>query len=143
VINDDLLLSLAQSAPDSKKGLEEAGLTKIQVEKFGSQFLKAIRSGQNSPLVVRTRSKRPSDSMLARLERLKQWRKKEAGKTKVESDIILPKTLLYSIAEQGPRDLKKLAIVMNDSPWRFNRYGEEIIKVLESKSKPKEPSPVD
>jgi ribonuclease D len=138
VINDDLLLSLAQSAPDSTVGLEEAGLTKVQIEKFGSQFLKAIRSGQNTPLVVRTRNKRPSDSMLARLDRLKQWRKKEAVKMKVESDIILPRTFLYSIAEQGPRDIKKLGVLMKDSPWRFEHYGEEIIKVLESKSKTKE-----
>jgi len=138
VVNDDLLLSLAQTVPDSTMGLEEAGLTKVQVEKFGAQFLKAIRSGQNAPLVARTRNKRPSDSMLARLDRLKQWRKKEAGKIKVESDIILPKTLMYSIAEQGPRDMKKLGLVMKESPWRFEHYGEEIIKVLESKSKTKE-----
>jgi ribonuclease D len=142
VINDDLLLALAQTAPDSIIGLEESGLTKVQVEKFGSQFLKAVRSGKNAPLVARTRNKRPSDSMLARLDRLKQWRKKEAGKMKVESDIILPKTLMYSIAEQGPRDMKKLGIVMKDSPWRFKHYGEEIIKVLESKSKPKESPPI-
>jgi ribonuclease D len=142
VINDDILLSLAQTAPDSTLGLEEAGLTKVQVEKFGTQFLEAIRSGHNASLVSRTRIKRPNDSMLARLDRLKQWRKKEAGKMKVESDIILPRILLYSIAEQGPRDLKKLGIVMKESPWRFEHYGEEILKVLESKSKTKESPPL-
>jgi ribonuclease D len=135
VLNDDLLLSLAQSSPDSNSGLKEAGLTKVQFDKFGPQLLKAIRAGQSAPIVVRTRSKRPSDSMLARLDRLKQWRKKEAAKTKVDSDIILPRTLLYAIAEQGPRDKNKLGILMKDSPWRFAHYGEEIIRVLESRNK--------
>ena len=59
---------------------------------------------------------------------------------KVESDVILPRQLLYAIAELGPRDLKKLAVVMKDSPWRFEHFGSEIIKELEPKIKIKMPS---
>jgi ribonuclease D len=137
VISDDLLLSLAHLAPNSSSKLEDAGLTKVQVERFGPELLKAIHTGTNAPLVVRTRSKRPSDAMLARLEKLKDWRKKEAAVMKVESDVILPKPMLYTIAEQGPRDLGKLEILMGDSPWRYKHFGEAIIKALDSKGKPK------
>ena len=56
---------------------------------------------------------------------------------KVESDIILPKPMLYAIAELGPRDLEKLKILMHDSPWRYKHFGEAILKSLESKGKPK------
>jgi len=137
VINDDLLLSMAQTMPESASGLEEAGLTKLQVEKFGSRLLKAIRSGRNAQPVVRTRSKRLNDPTLARLEKLKEWRKKEGATMKVESDIILPKPMLYAIAEQGPRDLEKLRILMSESPWRYRHFGESILKAIESKGKTK------
>jgi len=135
VISDELLLSMAQTMPDSAKGLEEAGLTKLQIDKFGSKFLKSIRTGRNAQSVVRTRSKRLNDTTLARLEKLKEWRKKEAAGMKVESDIILPKPMLYAIAEQGPRDMEKLNNLMAESPWRFQHYGESILKALESKAK--------
>ncbi len=137
VIGDNLLLSLAKSSPNSKPGLEEAGLSKIQIDRFGSQLLKAVQTGLTAPPVIRTRSKRPSDVMMLRLEKLKDWRKKEAARMKVESDIILPKPMLYAIAELGPRDLEKLKILMHDSPWRYKHFGEAILKSLESKGKPK------
>jgi ribonuclease D len=138
VIGDPLLVSLAQTTPTSNAKLADAGLTKVQIERFGSHLLKAIRAGQTAPLVTPTKSKRPSDATLTRLDKLKQWRKKEAAQMKVESDIVLPKTMLYAIAEQGPRDLKKLSLLMKDSPWRFSHYGEDIMRVLESRSKSKE-----
>jgi ribonuclease D len=137
VLNDELLLSLALAAPDSVSGLTEAGLTKIQSDKFGNKLLQAIHHGQGASPVVRTRNKRPSDAVLTRLDLLKQWRKREAKKMKVESDVVLPRSLLYAIAEQGPRDLKKLALIMKDSPWRLKHFGLEIIKALESRNKTK------
>jgi ribonuclease D len=137
VISDDMLLSMAQTMPDSAKELEEAGLTKLQIEKFGSRLLKSIRAGRNAQPVVRTRSKRLSDTTLARLDKLKEWRKKEAAAMKVESDIILPKPLLYAISEQGPRDMEKLRTLMTESPWRYRHFGESILKALESKGKTK------
>jgi ribonuclease D len=140
VISDDLLLSMAHTMPDSAEGLEEAGLTKLQIERFGSKLLKVIHSGCNAPPVARTRSKRLNDTTLARLEKLKEWRKKEAAGMQVESDIILPKPMLYSIAEQGPRDMEKLNNLMSESPWRYRHFGESILKALEAKAKSK-PTP--
>jgi ribonuclease D len=137
VINDEMLLSMAQTMPDSAKELEEAGLTKLQIERFGSELLKSIRAGRNAQPVVRTRSKRLSDPILARLDKLKEWRKKEAAAMKVESDIILPKPLLYAISEQGPRDMEKLKILMSESPWRYRRFGESILKAIDYKGKTK------
>jgi ribonuclease D len=140
VIGDDRLLSMAQTMPDSAKGLEEAGLTKLQIERFGSKLLNAIRSGRDAQPVVRTRSKRLNDTTLARLEKLKEWRKKEAAGMKVESDIILPKPMLYAIAEQGPRDMERLSLLMSESPWRYRHFGQSILKSLESKGRTK-PTP--
>lgn len=135
VISDDLLLELAKTAPEKAAGLEEAGLSKVQIEKFGPQLLKAIRAGRSAPPVTRTRNSKPGEAVLIRLEKLKQWRKKEAAKLKVESDVVLPRPMLNSIAEQGPRDLKKLSTLMNDSPWRFRHFGEAILKVLDTRTK--------
>jgi ribonuclease D len=140
VISDSLLLSLAHSAPVSTSELEEAGLTKLQAERFGSNLLKAIKAGRNAQPVAQTVSRRLNDATLARLEKLKEWRKREAAGMKVESDIVLPKPMLYAIAEQGPRDLDRLGQIMSESPWRFQRYGESILKALDSRGKSK-PAP--
>ncbi len=46
------------------------------------------------------------DAVLRRLEALKAWRKKMAEQMGVESDIILPRPYLLSLAERGGRDLR-------------------------------------
>jgi ribonuclease D len=68
--------------------------------------------------------------MLKRLQRLKNWRKKVAEELKVESDIVLPKAYLNRLAEQPPKSLKDLEMVMRESPTRFKKYGEQIYRMI-------------
>jgi len=45
----------------------------------------------------------------------------------VESDIVLPRPYLGSLAERGARDLKA---ILESSPWRLEQYGAQILKIL-------------
>ena len=48
----------------------------------------------------------------------------------VESDVILPRDLLYAIAVSNPCSPGDLAGIMQDVPWRFDRFGKEILREL-------------
>jgi hypothetical protein len=38
--------------------------------------------------------------------------------------------MLLQLAARNPQDMRALAECMSDIPWRRERYGEEILKVL-------------
>jgi ribonuclease D len=80
--------------------------------------------------VQREQAERPKDAVLKRLDKLKTWRKKVAEEMKVESDIILPKDFLYMLAEHPPRNMDGLRSAMSESPFRFEKYGDQIYKLV-------------
>jgi len=81
-------------------------------------------------LIEREQVKRPNDATLKRLEKLKNWRKRVAQELSVESDIVLPKSFLNSLAENPPKSLLELESIMRDSPTRFHKYGEQILRLV-------------
>ncbi len=130
VLNDHALLKLAQAEPDSIDALKAAGLSDRQIDRFGRAMLEAIQRGQTAPLVKPTETEKPSNAILNRLNKLKNWRKKKAEELGVESDIVLPRVYLMPLAEHNPRTLEALSAVMSDSPWRVRQFGAEILKSL-------------
>ncbi|MBM3151090.1 MAG: hypothetical protein FJZ96_02610 [Chloroflexi bacterium] len=133
VIGDDKLTALAVGAPQALADLEPAGLTLRQVQLYGSDLLRAIRRGQESPPLVQPKTRRQPAAQVLRLDALRAWRKKAAAEMGVESDLVLPRPFMQAIAEQAPHDIAALAACMPDSPWRLARYGEEILKAIKVK----------
>jgi len=127
VVNDDKLVAIARAVPASKKGLAEVGLSERQVDRWGRDVLAAVERGAESPLVSRPRPNRPDEAMLARLEALKAWRKKVAAQLGVESDIVLPRPYMHSLAERGGREV---GAILESSPWRLQQYGSQIKEIL-------------
>jgi ribonuclease D len=80
-------------------------------------------------LVKRIPPQHPDDDYLKRLDKLKNWRKKAAVEMDVESDIILPRSLLLALAERGPKEMDS---IMQCSPWRLEHFGPQILQVLGS-----------
>ena len=130
VISDTLLLDIARNLPEKDVDLGGLGLSPKQIRLWGGEILEAVKRGTVAPLVEREQAKRPSDRTLKRLERLKNWRKKIAQELNVESDIVLPKTYLNSLAENPPKSLQELESLMRDSPTRFGKYGEQIYRLV-------------
>jgi ribonuclease D len=130
VISDALLLDIARNLPEKDVDLAGLGLSSKQIRLWGSEVLEAIKRGAVAPLVEREPARRPHDAMLKRLQKLKNWRKRVAEELKVESDIVLPKAYLNRLAEQTPKSLKELEAMMNESPTRFKKYGEQIFRLL-------------
>jgi ribonuclease D len=130
VIPDSILLDIAKRLPEKDVDLAGIGLSPKQIHLWGEQILAATRRGAESPLVKREQAERPKDAVLKRLDKLKTWRKKVAEEMKVESDIILPKDFLYLLAEHPPKDVDALKSAMLESPYRFDRYGDQIYKLV-------------
>jgi len=130
VIADDILLEMSRKMPASHNALVEIGLSPKQVRLWGGVLLASIARGAEAPLVKWEHAQRPSDAILKRLDKLKTWRKNVAKKMSVESDIVLPKRYLNSLAENPPKNLHELETLMSDSPWRFGQYGGQILNLL-------------
>jgi len=130
VIADEVLLGIARNIPEKDVDLAGLGMSPRQIKLWGDEILTATRRGLENPLVKREQPPRPSDAMLRRLEKLKVWRKKVAGEMSVESDIVLPKYFLSTLAENPPKNIEDLEHVMIQSPTRFQKYGTEIYRLI-------------
>jgi ribonuclease D len=130
ILSNERLMVLAQAAPKTGKALEHLGLTLRQIKRYGGEVLAAIRRGKVAPIIRYSSSKRPPQIFLNRLELLRTWRKKTAQQRGVESDIILPRRYLNSIAEKNPGNEHELAEVMEHSPWRLAHFGGEILDTI-------------
>ena len=130
VIMDDVFVLLAKNPPEQKVDLSAVGLSEKQINLWGDGVLAAIRHGVTAPLVERKQVEAKNDAFLRRLEKLKVWRKTLGQEMGVESDIILPKPYLSALAENPPRNVEELALVMKGTPSRVEKYGAQILKVL-------------
>jgi ribonuclease D len=126
VIDDEHLIQIARTQPGDRDALRALGLGARQTELWGDELLAALKAGMNDPLVQRTRVKRPSGQYLRRLDKLKTWRKKAAAEMDVDSDVVLPRSLLLALAEDG----SQAEVIMRSSPWRWQRYGAKISSLL-------------
>lgn len=130
IIRDDLLVELACQTPHDKRGLFAVGLTSRQVERFGADLLQAIQKGRELPLIQIPAQARSDPALINRLRVLGAWRKKTAQQMGVESDVILPRRYLETLAQNPPHNLEALSEVMRLSPWRVRRFGREILSAL-------------
>jgi len=130
VCSDKQLVDIAQLPPSHTDELLGLGLSHRQVQNWGRELMQAVAQGMAAPLVQRRRVRRPDEAFLERLEALKQWRKKVARNMKVESDVVLPRSMMERLAEQTPGSLKQLQELMLESPWRFARFGPLLLQVM-------------
>jgi ribonuclease D len=127
VVDDDRLVEIARAKPSTLDELAEAGFGSRQVERWGREVLQVVAAGLTAPLVHRAKGSSPNGVYLKRLDKLKAWRKKRAADMDVESDVVLPRTLLLALAESGPTGAE---VIMRGSPWRWQHFGAEIAEVL-------------
>ncbi len=137
VMSTKTLVAIAAARPSTQDELAQLpGMTFRQVQRHGKALLLAVQRGLHAEPVHHPRPPRADERLLARLEKLREWRKLTAQALKVESDIVLPRDLMTSIAEQNPKHAPELARILCDAPWRMQQYGSDILKVL-SNGKPK------
>jgi ribonuclease D len=131
VINDQTLVAIASTSPMNEAELREVpGMTPTRMRQHGRQILEAVARGRKAKPVAPPRAKKPDGRFLARLDRLRSWRKTAAKAMGVNSDVVLPRDLLYDLARSGPRDRAGLEQILIQVPWRVNEFGQDILQVL-------------
>jgi ribonuclease D len=131
VINDATLIAIAEKAPSDLEALSELpGMSRRQMERHGKALLAVVQRGLESDPVYPTRSPRPSEAFLDRVDALRRWRKETAEQMGVKSDVVLPRDLMTAIAEQNPRNMEDLGGVLEEVPWRLKNFGGQILQVL-------------
>jgi ribonuclease D len=132
VINDQTLLDIARLTPQNPEELSKIrGMSRGQLQRHGGALLDAVRQGLEAEPLHPPRNPRPDGAYLARMENLREWRKRTAGKIGVESDVVLPRDLLNALARHGPQERLELEQILVDVPWRLEQYGDELLKVIQ------------
>ncbi len=131
VLGDNTILAIAENNPQSLKDLEKIpGMTPKQIRWHGREMLAAVRRGAQAAPPSMPKSPRPDEQYLIRLDKLRLWRKRTARKMDVESDVVLPRDLLFTLASENPRDSASLEKIMAGTPWRLKKFGAEIKQLL-------------
>jgi ribonuclease D len=133
VLQDDQLLVIAQALPRTRHELEKScGLSPILRERYGTSILQAVERGKSAEPPPRPQNTRLPEDILERQEALKQWRKDTGRSLGVESDVILPRDVLEELALRNPRSLAEIEKLMESVPWRFKKFGDQILFVLKT-----------
>jgi len=99
-------------------------------ERYAEPILAALARGRSAP-PPRPPAAEPVDpDVLARYDQLRRWRKAVAGERGVESDIVLPREILWDIARAAPHTLPALEPLMACLPWRLHAYGPAVLASL-------------
>lgn len=131
VLSDNALHEIARQQPSDKEALLEIkGVGKGTLHRFGDALLAAVELGRKRPAPTKPKRSRRDDQVVERYEALRTWRKDTARQQGVDSDLILPRELLWKLAHQEPADLQALKLLMGHLEWRFNAYGDDILNVI-------------
>lgn len=137
VMSTKTLVAMAEACPSNLDELGQLpGMTTRQVQRHGKALLSAVQRGLHADPVHHPRPPRADERLLARLDRLREWRKLTAQALHVESDVVLPRDLMTSIAEKNPKHAPELAHILCDVPYRMQHFGADILQVL-TNGKPK------
>jgi ribonuclease D len=136
VMSHQAVVEVAQSAPKRREDLFKLeALSSRLAHRYATGLLEAVEKGQKAPPEYPPHHERPEAKVLERIDALREWRKLTGSGLSVPSDVILPRDVLNRIARANPRDIEHLKDQMRDIPHRFNRFGHEILKILQKEGK--------
>jgi len=131
VLSAKTLLLLAEESPTSVNQLLSLNIPGGKaIQRHAKGLVGAIQDGMASKPELPPRKERLDDSYLAREKALRDWRKITARKMNVNSAVVLPREILYSLISSNPKNRSELALVLKEVPWRLERFGDDILSIL-------------
>lgn len=130
IISNDFLMKIAERCPLTMDDLMVCEGNIRLMKRYGQDLLAAVKKGLKSEPVYPPKAKKCDLDLKNRIEALKIWRKKTAAEYKVESDVILPRELLITIAEKKPSSINELLSIMENYPWRFENFSSAILSKI-------------
>lgn len=132
VVSDKTLVGVAQALPENLNDLANVpGLSPPSIRRFGKAILSAVARGERSKLPPQPDRNPPIDPAVVECYTvLREWRKERARDRGVESDVILPKDTLWTLATRTPESLEDMNGIRGLGPWRLETYGEELLEII-------------
>jgi ribonuclease D len=131
IISNQALVEIAQVCPKHKEELYILStLSDRLAKRYSRKIMQAVKAGKQAPPEHPPKHKRLKNSILKRMDALREWRKATGVELGVPSDVVLPRDVLNRIAWAGihcPEDLQQQ---MMDVPYRFDRFGMKIMNVI-------------
>ncbi|HSM23771.1 MAG TPA: ribonuclease D [Anaerolineaceae bacterium] len=132
VFSNQAIINIAKKMPKDFNQLKSIEYFSPKlVQKYGDKVIDAVKEGLLKNNCARKEKFKPNPSYLRKHDALKQWRKQKGTELSVESDIILPKEHLELLAHLKDSNLQNIKVIMHNIPYRFNKFGEEILSILE------------
>jgi ribonuclease D len=139
VFGNRTLVELAEALPhypDELQGIH--GMSSRQIQRYGRQLIEVIRQGLRAKAPAPPpRQCRPPEAVIDRYDALHTWRKERARQRGVESDVICAKDALWELAYKCPKTAQDLRAIESLADWQRDRYGSEILGVIEETRKSK------
>lgn len=137
VMSDEVLVLLAAAAPHTLESMRQRRFSERHIQRYGDGILRCVQRGLRAspPVPPRKNNNHSDDLVLRRFEALHSWRKDRAAKRGVPSDVIMPKDVLWKLAEAAPCTHKQLAAAGLLGPWRLKTYGDELVSMLSNVDK--------
>ncbi len=134
VLTNEAMGELARQAPHNKTALAEIkGMSPGFIRRYGDVILNAIETGQQAkPPRPPSQDQVTSRKVTERYAALREWRKQRASARGVDSDLIVSKNVLWTLAHTAPQSLADLADIPGLGPWRLSNYGAELIALLQT-----------
>ena len=132
VLSDAHLLLLAERAPADIQELRSLqGFSTKLADRYGPRILAAIAKSkrQRTPDLPKANTRQPKE-INNRYRLLQQWRKEAAQNRGVESDVVMPRDILWEIARLNPQSPEELAKVPGLGPCRRALYAEGLLRTL-------------
>lgn len=132
VFGNSVMVALARTAPRDRNQLEKIKeLSPKIARRYGSDLLRAVERGLNAkPPSPPPRPPRMDPVIMERFNALREWRKERANVRGVESDVIVSKDVLWTLAERAPVHLNDMQGIPGLGPWRLAHYGNELLEVI-------------
>lgn len=140
VLSADTLRELSEKRP--LRNAELAGITGLTpklIDRYGSKIIGVIAKAMDIPdekLPRYPRSPRPTQYRRKEeiLKELKRWRESKAGGLGMDAGIIANNSLLETLAESLPRDVKGLASITAMKDWQRKEFGAELTSLFASEA---------
>jgi ribonuclease D len=132
VFPDKTLIQLALAEPHKLGDLNDIdGMSPAQIRRYGKQVLTAIERSDKSRLPAPPSRQPSADPVVVECySQLREWRKLRAQERGVESDVIVSREALWTLAHRHPTTVDAMRDIEGLGPWRIEAYGEALLEVL-------------
>jgi ribonuclease D len=133
VFSDRTLVALAVKAPDHTEDLRGIeGMSPSQVSRYGKQLISAIQTGMRTNPLPDPPDRAPATDpqVVDCYTALREWRKQKAMERGVESDVIISRDALWTVAHRMPKNRADLRDVRGLGPWKMAKYGDQLLEVV-------------